>query len=156
MSCYVVDFGHIDALLTMACRYGVYINIPPVAGEGFKPNASQTVNMGTVSDDDLTVMGNMLLRINHHAYFCRYEGRHGSDEPYAEDYQYRRWGCAGSYMQDGSAPVRTIKACNGYSYQAEESNEWAGSWAQQFIECLQSAAIDKLRGYGDAEWEITR
>lgn len=51
-------------------------------------------------------------------------------------------------------PIQVIKAAECYRYQSCEHPEWAESDAARVIDHLISAAIGKLPGYDEAEWEI--
>jgi hypothetical protein len=51
--------------------------------------------------------------------------------------------------------VETLKAINGFEYQACEHPGWESSEARAFCEALQSAAIRRLPGYEEADtWEV--
>ncbi len=52
-------------------------------------------------------------------------------------------------------PVAVLKAIQCYEYQSCEHPEWETSEAHEFCQALRSAAIDKLPGYSEAQWEVT-
>ena len=51
-------------------------------------------------------------------------------------------------------PVAVLKACDGYEYQACETDDWADTPAHGLIERLRVLAIHALPGYEDAAWEV--
>lgn len=57
--------------------------------------------------------------------------------------------------QSPITPVAVLKACDGYEYQACETDDWSESEAHAFLQGLRSRAISMLPGYEDAEWAIT-
>lgn len=48
--------------------------------------------------------------------------------------------------------VEIIKLCNGYRYQACETDDWEDTEAYEIWDTLREAAIDALPGYSDAAW----
>lgn len=52
-------------------------------------------------------------------------------------------------------PVKVLKLCNNYEYQAcEDSEAWEGSLAENFINELKERTIRLLPGYEEAPWSI--
>jgi hypothetical protein len=52
-------------------------------------------------------------------------------------------------------PVQVLKACNCFDYQACEVADYEQTEAARIVDCIRGAAIRSLKGYEEAEWEIT-
>ena len=52
-------------------------------------------------------------------------------------------------------PIQVIKACNCFDYQACEVENYEETEAAKIIEAIRAAAIERLQGMEEAEWEIT-
>ncbi len=164
MSCYVVGFDHIDALVTAAASvcHGRHDS-----GLTWYHTADGTEEMErhelSYSDRVMgTAVGQMLLTENVESVCYRYSDcEPGGDLPgtigetNAEDYTYRP---VNSYdLPPETQSVVILKAVRCYIYQACEHPGWSTSEAKSFCEALTVKMINQLPGYDEAKaWEFSR
>ena len=144
MSAYIVDHDHIDALLSYAIQHNVrYVVRDPVAAciEITKQNATE--------------IGRILLDENDRSVRSRYPGFSADELPgtIGEDaakYKFRLWPAPGDAMT-------ILKACEGYDYQACETDDYETSLAAIIIRAIRKWAISRLPGYDDSPgWSMHR
>jgi hypothetical protein len=133
MSAFLVNDRHIDALLTWAMR-------PRWQAPAYYRFGDKQVTFF----DNLDDIGQCLVNQN----YASLNGRYGDTDP-AHEYKFKRYDTS---LLD---PVRVIKACDCYNYQACETGEsyWK-SEAHEIIDTIRERAIDALPGYDEAAWEI--
>lgn len=126
MSAFMVNHSHIDNLVNQ---------IRPVLDYYHKGEHVQL--------RDMDETGQMLLMENRRSVNHRY----GETERTA----------AYTFVQPSRIlkPVEIIKACDCFSYQACETDDWEKSEAHAIIQAIREKAIHKLAGYDVADWEIT-
>ena len=141
MSAYIVDHGHIDALLSFAIKHKVVY---------FAGNARVEV-----TDANATEIGRILLDENERSVRYRYPDCEGDDLPgtIGEDsasYTFRSWPRA-------MATLTVLKACDGFDYQACETENYKTSLAHTIVDTIRQYAIVRLPGYDNAPgWSLTR
>ena len=91
--------------------------------------------------DDLSRYGNVLKHQNNRSVNFRYK---------TEDK------CSEFILKDVVSPsaVQVLKYCACYDYQACETDDYKNTEAFEIIQKIRSIAIDKLPGYGEAEWAL--
>ena len=162
MSAFMVGKEHIDALVTAALEresgdFGplswfareltddeksrAYESGEPWGAEG--PHIAQALRrQATPKQADR--IGQMLMREN------RLSVNHRYAESETEDiYIYRHPAARGRVD-----PVVILKGISCFEYQSCEHRGWEGSEAHAFCEALRHRMICRLRGYGEAPWEI--
>lgn len=129
MSAYLVEREHIEYLVEAAVDKGI-------CSEG------HLIRRGNASE-----IGQMLWDENQRSLGARYEGRHGSHDPaprYGEH--------VGLSKSPSADPAQLAKACNCYSYQACETDDWETTPAFRLISKLIASTTRNLPGYDRAKW----
>ena len=143
MSAYIVDHDHIDALLS----YGIQHEVRYVV-----PDTGALVEINATS---ATEIGRILLDENERSVRHRYPGSDADDLPGtigqdAAKYKFRRWPTSVDAMA-------ILKACDGYDYQACETDDYGKSLANAIITAIRGYAIRRLPGYSDSPgWHMHR
>lgn len=124
MSCFIVSDTHINTLVHYIIDWANY--------------------------DKMTreEIGNALLEANYESYREQYN---------EEDLETPKY--TTSFQQNNPAittlsPVKVLKACRCFDYQAREFGGWKDSVAYKLIDELIGEAIWSLPGYEDADWEL--
>jgi len=141
LSAYIVDHDHIDALLS----YGIQHHVRYVANDA-------CVEIGELN---ATEIGRILLDENERSVRYRYPGNDANDLPGsigqdAAKYNFRRW--------PHPVPALVIlKACDGFDYQACETDNYEQSLAAVIVRKIREYAITRLPGYNDSPgWSMHR
>jgi hypothetical protein len=143
LSAYIVDHDHIDALLS----YGIAHNVRYVANDACIE----------ITKDNATEIGRILLDENERSVRHRYPGSDADDLPGtigqdAAKYKFRRWPVRPQLMA-----MTIIKACDGFEYQAGETDDYEQSLAATIIRAIRKWATSRLPGYSDAPgWSMHR
>lgn len=146
MSAYIVDHDHIDALLSYAIQHQVRYVTP-------------TPNRACIEIDlkNATEIGRILLDENERSVRHRYPGCDAGELPgtigqNSALYKFRRWP---ALVQ---LPAMTIlKACDGFDYQACETDDYDQTLAATIIRAIRKWATSRLPGYSDAPgWSMHR
>jgi hypothetical protein len=141
MSAYIVDHDHIDALLS----YGIQHNVRYVAN-----NACVEI-----TKLNATEIGRILLDENERSVRARYPGSDADDLPgtigqNAALYKFRRW-------PHPVPALAILKACDGFDYQACETDDYERSLAATIVGAIRKWAISRLPGYSDSPgWHMHR
>jgi hypothetical protein len=145
VSAYIVDHDHIDALLS----YGIQNQVRYVVRES---NSVVEITLHTATE-----IGRILLDENERSVRHRYPGSDPDELPgtigqNAACYRFRRW------PVHAPLPALTIlKACDGFDYQACETDDYHLSVAHGIIDAIRSYAIRRLPGYADSPgWSLER
>ncbi|MDP2350086.1 MAG: hypothetical protein Q8M74_02905, partial [Chloroflexota bacterium] len=119
------------------------------------PDGSRTIDRETI-----TRTAEMLVAANLASVAYRYPDDEDADRPGpVEPDGSRYW----QHVQDWPvevwkartlSPVETLKALDGFTYQACEHPDWPTSEAAAFCDALRLAVIHRLAGYDAAAWEI--
>lgn len=133
MSAFLVGRNHISFLIYAALEYS--------RGGSFTYGHSAAGHK-TLTIDNASSTGNMLLLENYKSLECRYEERADEREVFGEYLE---------HVYDLDA-VQVLKAVGCYEYQACEHDDWEASEAHAFCEALRHVAISHLPGYDAAEW----
>ncbi len=159
MSAYIVDEGHIDALVTAAMELTDpgwqmrWIELAPPEPTDYERGqvsgstavASFEARVRRMVPENASHVGRMLLFENMRSVAHRYD-----EALELPDYDYQR-------LARRLTPVEVLLAISGYEYQACEHPGWEGSEAHAFCAALTKEAIRKLPGCGEADtWEVTR
>lgn len=160
MSAFIVGKLHIDYLITAGLSWRSY---GPLAWEAQGPEVEGTHERGSawgpeavavhkarrreLTPDTADGVGMMLLCQNHRSVEFRYDGRHGIEAEPEAMHEFTPY----SGQID---PVQVLKALDCYEYQASETPDWMGCEAWRFCDALRSRAIGRLKGYGEAQWEV--
>jgi len=140
MSAFLVNDKHINALLTYAKR-------PQYQAPSYYYHNG---NRRTFYDN-LDLIGQILINENYKSLQARYGEPQGDNSEF-EPHEYKFEG----YPYSMLSPVRVIKACDCYNYQACETGEaYYKSEAHSIIEAIRERAIHSLPGYDEADWEIS-
>jgi hypothetical protein len=59
-----------------------------------------------------------------------------------------------NYAKKDYTPVEILKACDSYSYQSCETEDWDQTEAFAILQAIRSTAIGNLPGYEKAQWSI--
>jgi hypothetical protein len=143
LSAYIVDHDHIDALLS----YGIQHQVRYVA-----PESGSCVEIDL---NNATEIGRILLDENERSVRHRYPGSHVDDLPgtigqNSACYKFRRWPAPGDAMA-------MLKACDGYDYQACETDDYEQSLAATIIRAIRGFAIRRLPGFSESPgWHMHR
>lgn len=143
MSAYIVDHDHIDALLS----YGIQHNVCYVASG----------SCIEITETNATEIGRILLDENERSVRFRYPTCDVDDIPgtigqNAAGYKFRRWPATLPL-----AALAILKACNGFDYQACETDDYETSLAAVIIRAIRHCAISRLPGYSDSPgWSMYR
>ena len=144
MSAFLVNDDHVDFLVTAAIEYRVMHRMADGWTQVDRTNAD--------------TIGMMLLAENAASVSDRYAH---CDDLSADErgetaafYRFRHVNGFGQRL--GMLPVDVLKAIACYRYQACEHDGWSASGAAELCERLQSAAVERLAGYSDAQWEWSR
>ena len=103
-------------------------------------------------------IGRILLDENERSVRYRYPGC-GADElpgtigqEFLASYRFRPWP-----IHAALAPLTILKACDGFDYQACETDDYDASLAATIINAIRRRAISELPGYSDGPgWALTR
>jgi len=146
LSAYIVDHDHIDALLS----YGIEHKVRYVVRD---PNAACI----EITETNATEIGRIMLDENERSVRHRYPGSDVDDLPGsigqdAAKYKFKRWPAL------VALPAMTIlKACDGFDYQANETENYEQSLAATIIRAIRGYAIRRLPGYDNAPgWSMHR
>lgn len=133
MSAYLCSNKHISTLVRAA--------IPGSARGRF---AFYTLD-GQRRELDRRALGTLLYEQNVRSLVARY----GDNAP-------AEFGADGFRMEmvHYPSPLDTLKLCNGYAYQACETDDWKRTDACAAIDAIKDAATHKLPGYDDAPWSL--
>lgn len=118
MSIFLVSKTHIDALVTAGVQWGLVDerDAGPVGGELWALNLMAWAPRGEASDVENEMVSG-------------YQFEALAGDPSA-----------------GSGPVIVHKLATGYSYQASEATDWAGSEAETYVAALQAEALSRWKG----------
>jgi hypothetical protein len=145
MSAYIVDHDHIDALLS----YGIEQNVRYVVRE-----SSSIVE---INSTNATEIGRILLDENERSVRHRYPDTDVDELPgtigqNAANYKFRRWP-----QRSALVALTILKACDGFDYQACETDDYRQSIAYSVIDAIRGYAIRRLPGYSDTPgWIMSR
>jgi hypothetical protein len=143
MSAYIVDHDHIDALLSYAIEHNVRYVV------------RETETCVNISKINATEIGRILLDENERSVRYRYPGNDEDELPgsigqNAASYRFRKW-------PEKLAAMTIVKACDGYDYQASETNDYEQSLAATIVRAIRNWAITRLPGYSDSPgWHMHR
>lgn len=143
MSAYIVDHDHIDALLSYGIQHQVRYSVAESCVEINLHNATE--------------IGRILLDENERSVRHRYPGSDVDDLPgtigqNAASYKFRRWP---ALLQLEALTI--LKACDGFDYQACETENYEQSLAATIVRAIRGFAIRRLPGYSDAPgWHLAR
>jgi hypothetical protein len=141
VSAYIVDHDHIDGLLS----YAIAAQVRYVAN-------------GSAVDIELhnaTEIGRILIDENERSVRHRYPGCDASELPGTDgqdsaNYKFRRWRMCGDALV-------ILKACDGFEYQACETDNYEQSLAATIIRTIRNYAIRRLPGYDKSPgWSLSR
>lgn len=132
MSAFVVTPEHIAYLVRAAVVYG---------RQGWIDYAGEKVDGMNADAVASALMAENVASVNH-----RYSHHDGREEPEPVH--------VGMMSGRGPVAVQVLKAIDCYVYQSCEHDGWKTSAAKDFCDRLRSAAISRLDGYEDADWEI--
>jgi hypothetical protein len=141
VSAYIVDHDHIDALLS----YGIEHNVRYVANDACIE----------IAKANATEIGRILLDENERGVRYRYPDTDVDELPgtigqNSATYKFRSWPVAIPAMT-------TLKACDGFDYQASETNDYDQSLAAIIVRAIRHWAISRLPGYSDSPgWSMSR
>lgn len=130
MSAYIVSPDHITALLAgfvtqrRFCRYS------------------------TISDEDLTEIGQQLLRENCRSVACRYDK---AVDACWQDYRFK---LKYAFNPPVTLPSQLLKLCDCLEYQSCERDDWYDSAAFRKLNDIRSVLISSLPGYEEGPWEF--
>ena len=142
MSAYIVDHDHIDALLSYAIEHHVTYVTP-------------TRSLVEITKINATEIGRILLDENERSVRHRYPDSGPDDLPgtIGEDsasYKFREWASP-------LAPMTILNACDGFDYQACETDDYDQSLAATIINRIRGWAVRRLPGISDAPgWHMIR
>jgi hypothetical protein len=173
MSAYVVDKAHVDALVTAGLVYGRRGGVAwfdPIVPDGEhdhqpgQPWGSTAVETAERKRRELTAetadrVGAMLWSENVRSVAHRY-AEAGAPESWETlcdlpgPADFSPMDVAAYKHRNGPvlAPVRVLKACDGYEYQSCEHPDWEQSEACAYLDALRRAMIRALPGYDSADW----
>ena len=143
MSAYIVDHDHIDAILSFAIQHNARYVVP------------ETQACVEITKENATEIGRMLLDENERSVRTRYPGCDVEELPGtigqdAAKYKFRRW----------THPIRALKilkACEGFDYQACETDDYGKSLAAAIINAIRGYAIRRLPDYDNSPgWHLHR
>lgn len=143
MSAYIVDHDHIDGLLSYAIAAQVRYVVPA------------TDSCVEIELHNATEIGRILLDENERSVRHRYPGCDADELPgtigqNSACYKFRRWRMCGDALV-------ILKACDGFDYQACETNDYEKSLAALIIRAIRNYAIRRLPGYSDSPgWSLSR
>lgn len=136
MSAFVVDFHHINALVTFALD---------VQASYWNPAAQERVNVTSYNAEEI---GRLLLDENVRSVGHRYSGRiSGEEKSAAADYAFKRYNAPLSAVQ-------ILKAVECLEYQCCETDDWESTVAWRICQSLKGYAISRLPGYDAAAWGV--
>ena len=145
MSAYIVDHDHIDALLDYAIQQQVRYVV------------RETNSIVEIDAKNATEIGRILLTENERSVRARYPacdvkelpGTIGED---AANYKFKRWP-----LRSPLQALTILKACDGFDYQACETDDYEQSLAANIIRAIRGFAIRRLPGYSDSPgWSMHR
>jgi hypothetical protein len=143
VSAYIVDHDHIDALLSYAIQHEVRYVANGCCVEISKTNATE--------------IGRILLDENERSVRDRYPGCDADELPgtigqNSACYKFRHWPAR------VPLPALTIlKACDGFDYQACETDDYEQSLSAIIVRAIRGFAIRRLPGYSDSPgWSMSR
>jgi hypothetical protein len=145
LSAYIVDHDHIDALLS----YGIEHDVRYVVRES---NSIVEITLRNATE-----IGRILLDENERSVRHRYPDSDVDELPgtigqNAANYKFRRWPARAPL-----AALTILKACDGFDYQACETDDYNQSIARSIIDAIRGYAIRRLPGYADAPgWSMGR
>lgn len=146
MSAYMVDTGHIDALINAGLGLGQpgsnlrWFTRPVRSDEGMDVYREVVREL---TPETAGRVGAMLLTENRRSVDYRYD-----EEELEEVYEFHHY--VGHFD-----PVAVLKAIDCYEYQACEHPDWPESEAHSFCDSLRKRAIHALPGYDNAPWGVT-
>lgn len=162
MSTFIVGKTHLDYLITAGLGWKTYgaltWEVPgePVEGthqrgEPWGPEAVAVhkARRRELTPDTADGVGMMLLAQNHRSFDHRYDGRHGVEAEPGEMYEFAAY-------KGQIDPVQVLKALDCYEYQACETPDWERCEAWRFCDSLRGRAINRLKGYNEAQWEVSK
>ena len=133
MSAFIVNDYHINALLNYALNLHERIHVPRL----------QIEISGSISDEQLSAIGQILLDENYRSVNYRY-----AEKTKPHEFKFKR-----DYFTHRK-PVEILKACNCIDYQSCETDDYYQSKAAKIIDTIRAYAISNLPGYDTAAWEI--
>ena len=145
MSAYIVDHDHIDALLSYAIKQNVSYTVPV------------TKSRVEITERNATEIGRILLDENERSVRYRYPGSDADDLPGtigqdSASYKFKRWP-----VGHPLAALTIMKACDGFDYQACETDDYSETLACRIVNTIRSYAITRLPEYSNAPgWSLTR
>ena len=145
MSAYIVDHDHIDALLDYAIQQQVRYVV------------RETNSIVDVTTENATEIGRILLTENERSVRARYPACDVNELPgtIGEDsanYKFKRWP-----LRSPLQALTILKACDGFDYQACETDDYEQSLAANIIRAIRGFAIRRLPGYSDSPgWSMHR
>lgn len=145
MSAYIVDHDHIDALLSYAIEHHVTYVTP------------DTKKLIEIKKENATEIGRILLDENERSVRYRYPDCGPEDLPgtIGEDsasYKFRSWP-----LRSPLSAMTILNACDGFDYQACETDDYDQSLAAVIINRIRGWAIRRLPGLSDAPgWHMHR
>lgn len=141
MSAYVVDKTHI--------RYLIHAALHPSL-EIFHTDKFRWFHNEWHDISDPSKLGQMLWDENVKSVRYRYGEDRDLPGPVDQNFTYGRHKAFPSSLE--VKHIEVIKACNCYSYQSCEHDEWETSEAKAFIDALVIRVLYTLPGYEEAKW----
>lgn len=127
MSAFIVNDNHISALVRWACR------------DNLRYYRRNTAGVGVAGDEQR--IAQLLLDENIKSVNHRYN--EATEQAIVYD----------AFATD-LLPIQVIKACHCLAYQSCEHDGWETSEAKCILDSIEAAAVRRLPGYDDAEWEV--
>ena len=147
MSAYMVDKAHVDALVRAAAERRMNYYWEPAKDRTGSPWVK-------VTHEERDRIGQLLTDQNRDSVSYRYPDDALTDLPGPLS---AWWILPYRYDPRGPilTPVQTLKALDGYAYQACETPDWEATEAHAICDALRDEQIRHLPGYEAAEWAIT-
>lgn len=151
MSAFVLNKGHIDAMLRAGLAYSHASRLYWYTSHPGTIEQAQELHR-ELRSDTADQIGAMLVAENVRSVCYRYEKQPTDELPGPGDSYWLR-----DYHYDPRGPIPTpvaaLKLVDCYEYQSCEHPEWEGSEASRFCDALRRKLIDALPGYEEAAWE---
>jgi hypothetical protein len=142
MSAYIVDHDHVDALLSYAIEHDVRYVVPDTS-------ALVAITLQTASEIGRILLDENERSVRHRYPDCDVNELPGTIGQNAASYKFRGW--------PARAPLTILKACDGYDYQACETDDYRHSLAREIIDSIRGYAIRRPPGYADGPgWSMSR
>jgi len=149
MSAFVVNKGHIDAMLRAGMAYNRGDHL-----RWFVPHETVSKRWRQLELGNADTVGQMLIDECVRSVGHCYDSTDLTDLPgpvnayWVLPYTFRR-----NLYVGAPTPVETLKLVRCYEYQSCEHGEWEKSEAKSFCDALTGSCINSLPGYEDAPWE---